>query len=391
MGGRLAGGQRALGVVLLAFSAFAALVIPASAATPSPSPLWKECPDGPDAGRCKAPAGVAADPTSGHLYVADNNQRINEFTAWGEFVKAWGWGVADGSSKELQTCTTTCFEGLAGEGAGQFNFPRGGVAVDSSGDVYVADKLNHRVQKFNSAGEFLLMFGGEVNKTTKANVCTKASGDECGAGSVGPGPGQFGSWPWAGDFLDIGPDDTVYVGDAERIQEFEPDGSFKSEVKTLLGDGSVQSLATDSSGSLYIAFGQDLFSSKPGVRKLSSVGSEVCTLSVNSPRSIATDSAGNVYVIEGPAPAEPGSEVLEFDSACNQVDFEGEEPGFGGDELTQPIGIATNTVTESGGIDIYVANTEVGNSFVRAYGPAPIKLPPHRKGKKRPNKKPGES
>jgi len=34
-------------------------------------------------------------------------------------------------------------------------------AGPSSGDVYVTDSANHRVEKFNSSGDFLLMFGTE--------------------------------------------------------------------------------------------------------------------------------------------------------------------------------------------------------------------------------------
>ncbi len=34
------------------------------------------------------------------------------------------------------------------------------VAVDSSGNVYVVDSYNHRVQKFTSSGVFLLEWGG---------------------------------------------------------------------------------------------------------------------------------------------------------------------------------------------------------------------------------------
>jgi DNA-binding beta-propeller fold protein YncE len=37
--------------------------------------------------------------------------------------------------------------GTTGSGDGQFNSPRG-IAVDSSGNIYVADTGNHRVQKF---------------------------------------------------------------------------------------------------------------------------------------------------------------------------------------------------------------------------------------------------
>jgi tripartite motif-containing protein 71 len=37
--------------------------------------------------------------------------------------------------------------GSQGEGDGQFDRPSG-VAVDSSGNVYVADARNHRIQKF---------------------------------------------------------------------------------------------------------------------------------------------------------------------------------------------------------------------------------------------------
>lgn len=35
-----------------------------------------------------------------------------------------------------------------------------GVAVDSSGNLYVADTYNHRIQKFNSAGTFITAWGG---------------------------------------------------------------------------------------------------------------------------------------------------------------------------------------------------------------------------------------
>ena len=80
-----------------------------------------------------------------------------------------------------------------------------GIAVDessgdaSSGDVYVADTGNARVQAFSGEGVFRLMFGQDVNKTevgmggtpAEEDVCTALSGDECQAGVAGSGAGAF--------------------------------------------------------------------------------------------------------------------------------------------------------------------------------------------------------
>ena len=49
--------------------------------------------------------------------------------------------------------------GGPGIAAGQFNTPNG-IAADDMGHVYVADELNHRVQKFSSHGRLLAVLGG---------------------------------------------------------------------------------------------------------------------------------------------------------------------------------------------------------------------------------------
>src|ERR1700760_1032006 len=62
-------------------------------------------------------AGLAVDPTTGNLLVADDdNERIDVFSSTGTFLKAWGAGVADGSSSSYQTCNATsppCRQGVA--------------------------------------------------------------------------------------------------------------------------------------------------------------------------------------------------------------------------------------------------------------------------------------
>src|SRR6476646_7785481 len=92
-------------------------------------------------GQVSYPAGVAVDRSTGDLYVAEsNNFRVGKFDAEGNFLFAFGYGVADGVTEELQTCgpqatppTKFCFaphfsSSLAAES----------VAVDqATGDVYV--------------------------------------------------------------------------------------------------------------------------------------------------------------------------------------------------------------------------------------------------------------
>ena len=73
------------------------------------------------------------------------------------FIKAYGWGVLDGAS-QFETCTTTCQAGLEGGGAGQLDQPLG-VATDPSGDVYVADEFNNRIDEFSAAGAFIKAYG----------------------------------------------------------------------------------------------------------------------------------------------------------------------------------------------------------------------------------------
>ena len=90
------------------------------------------CPLGPGAGQCEAPEGLAVSKTSGNIYIADSgNNRVDVFSANGTFVRAFGWGVADGATDAFQVCTVICFKGIPGSGGGQFSAPSG-IAVDTT-------------------------------------------------------------------------------------------------------------------------------------------------------------------------------------------------------------------------------------------------------------------
>ena len=395
--------RRALALAIAALCLIAVSLAPA-AASAAPPLFTQFGTTGSGAGQTSAATGVATDPATGNVYVADQaNHRISEFTVWGEFVKAWGWGVIDGSP-ELQTCTTTCQAGLAGSGAGEFGqFFLQGIAVDASGDVYVLDEDNHRVQKFDPSGssvQFELMIGGGVNQgggtpATPGNLCTAAhlaNGDSCGAGSVGTGNGQFGPWKAGpivegkigyqveGNFIAVGPGPSgpIYVGDTGRIQEFNLDGTYKGDLPDptgLLAGETVQALAVDpKTGDLYVTFSKEESavisgpSAKEDVHKLSPAGADLGTIKVKIPTALATDAAGNLYVFDRLATSDfiLGPPILKLNPAGTLIE------SFGKEEFGHVVfGIATSSACGIPGTDVYVSNPSSVDSYVNAYGSPP--------------------
>ncbi len=110
-------------------------------------------------GQYTSPWGIATN-ASGDVYVSDlANNRVQEFSSSGTFLRAFGWGVLNGKS-ELEACSEAkeCRAGLAGSGNGQLSAPRG-VAVDASGNVWVADCNNNRIEEFSSTGGYTSQTG----------------------------------------------------------------------------------------------------------------------------------------------------------------------------------------------------------------------------------------
>jgi len=341
---------------------------PANAQTPDT--LWTRCTGNSDVDvACRLPRGIAADPSSGHVFVSDQtNKRVVEFDALGTFVRAWGWDVVVGGGNEFEVCVPAngdeCQAGTEGAGPGQFNGVQG-IAIDSSGDVYVVDRNNNRVQKFDEFGHFLASFG-----------------------NAGAGNGQFGSWP-VGSFIGIDTkgtgsdaDDRIYVGDVNRIQVFDTSGAYLESLP-LPGE-TVQSLAVDGEGDLYATY-----AGKPDVRKLNPAGVEIAHFELpkavgafeydQHPTAVAVDSAGDVYAFGYTQVPEGGSPklldpIFEFDPAGNLI------ANFGKEEYSASTGLATNLCAgdEAPG-NLYVSNavltsglpSDAGHAFVRAYGPEP--------------------
>jgi uncharacterized protein (TIGR03663 family) len=136
------------------FGVNAAAVAPASAPTAAAYDQHKQMIEanavwgtaGAETGQFNAPrsAAVASD---GSVYVADSrNHRIEKFDANGQLVLVWGTYGASANGQIAQP--------------GMFNEPWG-IAVGPDGSVYVADTWNHRIQKFDANGKFLLTWGYE--------------------------------------------------------------------------------------------------------------------------------------------------------------------------------------------------------------------------------------
>ena len=147
--------------------------------------------------------------------------------------------------------------GSTGSGSGQFQSPIG-VAVDqASGDVYVADSGNARVQKFSGTGTFIAAWGyGVTDGTAVSQVCTGS----CQAGIPGSGAGQFSNpTSVAVDSSGGASNGDVYVGDLSNnvISKFDSNGNFLLTIDgSTAPQGHFQSLvgiAVDQSGHVWAA------------------------------------------------------------------------------------------------------------------------------------------
>ncbi|MDO8715249.1 MAG: peptidoglycan-binding protein [Dehalococcoidales bacterium] len=232
------------------------------------------------------------------------------------------------ASATTQTPVVVCTEpyvfvkalATIGSNDGQVKEPRG-ITVDAQGNVYVADTSNHRIQKFDSNGNFVTKWGntrgsGDGQFSAPVDVAVSAQGNVYVAdnynyriqkfdsngnflakwGTQGSGDGQFNSPNGIG--VDSG--GNVYVADYgnNRIQKFDSNGTFITKWGTQgSGDGQFNSpvdVAVDAQGNFYVAdYGNNR------IQKFDSNGNFLLQWGgVSAPAGIVIDSAGNVFVAE---------------------------------------------------------------------------------------------
>jgi len=301
------------------------------------------------AARFNLPTDVAVD-SSNNLYVADsNNCTIRKITP---------------------AAAVTTLAGLASPGhtngtgsAARFDFPQG-VAVDTTGKVYVADSVESAIRKI----------------TPTAVVSTFAglpgtSGDVDATGTAARF--RFPRW------LTVGALDNVYVGDTFNlvVRKITP-GAVVSSVVTnpANGAGEVRGVAMDSSGNIYTA---DL--PHHTIRKITPDGTATIFAGLNDtpgnangtgtaarfnfPTGLAVDGAGNVYVADSGNNAirkiTPAAKVTTF-AGSDSPNLFGSADGTGtATRFNDPFGVA---VDHSGNVFV----TDTGNNTIRKITPARV-------------------
>lgn len=268
--------------------------------------------------------------------------------------------VTDGNNNRIQVFDSNgghLFNlGSFGTGDGQFKFPEG-IAIGSTGDIYVADAGNHRVQVFDSAGTFIFKFG-----------------------SLGSSNGQFFNPP----SVALDASGNIYVADISnhRVQVFDSAGTFLFKFGTP-GSGNGQfnnpgGVIVNTSGNIFVSERsnhrvQVFDSSGNFLYKFGSLGSGDGLL--NTPHAIDLDNSGDLYVTDLVNNRvqkfdSAGNFLLNFGTFCNIgtlagcVDPDGVGPlAIGDGQFWQPGGIAIDLTG-----NIVVAGTP--NNRIQVFGVA---------------------
>jgi uncharacterized protein (TIGR03437 family) len=306
--------------------------------------------------------GLAID-SNGNLYIADTfNGRVRIVNPAGVINTFAGNG-------------TYGYTGDGGPATSAELFQPSGVAVDSNGNVYIADYGNYTVRKVDSKG----------NISTIAGTGTPGY-----SGDGGPANKAALAQPYA---IAIDPSGNIYISDLgnTNIREITPDGN----IHTIVSNISTDSIAVDAAGSIYYTdsigdtVGKILSNGTrfaiagiPGNPGFSGDGGPGTSAQLNQPHGVALDSSGNVYVADSqnqairllsPVPSSisvvnaasgvavsitPGEIVTIFGTGLGPSTGASAQPGANGVYGTQ---LAGTTVSFGGtdGVLLYTSATQI--------------------------------
>jgi uncharacterized protein (TIGR03437 family) len=235
--------------------------------------------------------GLAVD-SNGNIYIADtDNGVVRKLTAPGAIATPAG---IISTFAGVAPATGVVTHGYSGDGgaatSAELSQPAG-VAVDSSGNVYIADFGNYTIRKVDTSGKISTIAG------------TGAAGY---SGDGGPANKAALALPYA---IAVDPAGDIYISDLgnTNIREITPDGN----IHTVVSNVSTDSIAVDAAGSIYFSD-----SSTATIRKILSNGTQFAIAGIpgnpgfsgdgglgtsaqlNQPHGVALDASGNVYVAD---------------------------------------------------------------------------------------------
>ena len=298
------------------------------------------------------PGGVAVD-SAGYLYIADSgHNRIRR--------------VSNGIITTMAGIGTCCFSGDNGPPASAQVYGPKGVAVDSAGSLYIADSLNNRIRKVSNgvtttvAGNGTQGFSGDNGPATSAQLNSPAGVAVDSAGNL------YIADTWNNLIRKVsGGVITTLAGNGASGFGGDNGPATSAQLANPVG------VAVDSDGDLYLADNWNHRVRKVSNGVITTVaGNEAMGFSGDNgpaasaqlvdPKGVAVDSAGNLYIADG-----GGNRIRKVSSGVISTVAGNGTQGFSGDhgpaasaQLWDPTGV----VVDSAG-NLYIADT--GNSCVR--------------------------
>ena len=301
------------------------------------------------------PQGLATD-SAGNFYIADtDNHRIRKVSPAGVITTVAGNGVA----------------GFGGDGGAAFNaslnFPRN-VAVDPDGNIYVADRNNSRIRKISTSGVITTFAGNGTNGFSGDNgpAIDASLGRPYGV-AVDTNGNVFIADTNNNRVRRVALDGTISTVVGTGAEASYGDGGLAVNAAI---DG-VARVAVDISNNLYVAESNRVRKvtvagiistvAGTGVEGFSGDGGPAIDARLASNDAMGIDSQGNLYIVDS------------FNHRVRKVDVAGiistvagsETPGFSGDGgpaveagLLQPIGLALDSVG-----NMYIS--DFGNNRIR--------------------------
>ena len=270
------------------------------------------------------PRGVAVD-AAGNIFIAEwGSHRIRKVDSLGV----------------IHTIAGTGEPGFSGDGgpatSAMLAFPLG-VAVDTAGNVYIADALNHRIRRIDILG-VIETIAGSGDGVSEENFTGDYGGDS------GPATGALLARP---DDIAVDNMGNVYIAD-----------SFNHRIRKVDASGIIDTIA----GTGERGFGGD--------------GGPATSALLTFPQGVATDSAGNIYIADAEnnrIRVVDSTGVIRTIAGTGGIGFDGR--GFGGDGgpatsalLASPSGVALD-----GAGNVFIA--DVTNHRIRKLTPGVTQEP----------------